>query len=167
MSIEKTGIFSRELSATEMDAEVVVVSVCTHHWTVTSECPMCLRRKLDEVEEGNDFLRRQLQTAHQVRMDMARWMPVGERMPQAMQPALATVLENNRLFVVRAVYAPKFGVEDYGTFQGDTDYHEERDCFYWPEGWYEWNEHEDTHWRVDGEVLAWMPLPEPYKERNE
>lgn len=24
--------------------------VCQHHWTVTSECPKCLREELDEIE---------------------------------------------------------------------------------------------------------------------
>lgn len=34
---------------------------------------------------------------------------------------------------------------------------------YLPEGWYESNEHEDTHWHVSGdfEITHWMPLPAP------
>ena len=31
----------------------------------------------------------------------------------------------------------------------------------WPEGWYEWNEHEEVHWFVSDEVTHWMPIPPP------
>jgi len=24
--------------------------------------------------------------------------------------------------------------------------------FFWPEGWYEWNEQEETHWKIPEEV---------------
>ena len=42
-------------------------------------------------------------------------------------------------------------------------YCEEDDQFYCNEGWYETNEFEETHWRIDGAVEAWQPLPDyPY-----
>ena len=28
-----------------------------------------------------------------------------------------------------------------------------------PEGWYEWNQNEETHWAVTETPRAWMPLP--------
>lgn len=96
---------------------------------------------------------------------MTDWIPVGERMPETLRPVLATVHNGGgRAFVIRAGYAPKFTVEERGYYEGDPDYHEERDCYYWPEGWYEWNECEETHWQVNGEVLAWMQMPDAYKE---
>lgn len=33
------------------------MSECTHHWTVTSECPFCLREELDESERVTEVLR--------------------------------------------------------------------------------------------------------------
>jgi hypothetical protein len=50
--------------------------------------------------------------------------------------------------------------EDYGEFLTDPDYDEATDTTYWPEGWYECNENEETHWQVHEEVTHWMPLPE-------
>jgi hypothetical protein len=30
------------------------MSVCTHHWTVTSECPRCLRAEIERLREAKD-----------------------------------------------------------------------------------------------------------------
>ena len=43
-----------------------------------------------------------------------------------------------------------------------ADYNEKEDLYYWPEGWYEWNRHEETHWRVGETVTHWMALPLPF-----
>ena len=62
---------------------------------------------------------------------------------------------------IRACYVPKYFMEDDDdSFSGDADYNEDNDTFYWPEGWYEWNEMEETHWLVDFEITHWTPLPE-------
>lgn len=50
------GYITREKAFTEKGLEVLFRSkwlkgkACTHHWTVTSECPKCLREELDEIE---------------------------------------------------------------------------------------------------------------------
>ena len=51
----------------------------------------------------------------------------------------------------------------------DFDYDEETDTNYIPAGWWEYrhfNADEVFNNVVDKKVLAWMPLPEPYKERK-
>ncbi len=32
------------------------MSECTHHWTVTSECPFCLRQEIERLREENENL---------------------------------------------------------------------------------------------------------------
>ena len=90
-----------------------------------------------------------------------RWVPVGELMPD---PGAAVLVTRGK-DVMRAVHVPHmaFCEATHGYFEPDgaTYYDEATDETYWPEGWYEWNEHEDTHWRVDREPTHWMPLPEP------
>jgi hypothetical protein len=38
------------------------------------------------------------------------------------------------------------------------DYDEEKDEYYTPEGWYEWQSTPDIHWKLDCKVTHWMPL---------
>lgn len=52
----------------------------------------------------------------------------------------------------------------------DGEYDEENDCYIIPEGWWEdrhFNPDEVYNNLVDDEVIAWMPLPEPYRESEE
>lgn len=85
------------------------------------------------------------------------WQPI-ETAPNNV-PVLADI---GKKYPIRACYVAKFS-EEIGAsdFQGDEDYYEKTDTTYWPEGWYEWNQFEETHWLVDAAVLAWMPLPSP------
>lgn len=39
------------------------MSTCPHHWTVTSECPKCLRMKLDEAVAEAKYLREHMENA--------------------------------------------------------------------------------------------------------
>ncbi len=65
--------------------------------------------------------------------------------------------------ILRARYLPQYFKEDLGNFLGDVEYNEEDDTYYWPEGWYETNEFEETNWMIEFEVTHWMPLPPPPK----
>lgn len=88
------------------------------------------------------------------------WIPVSERLPKLEVRVIAYYkndLGKDRR--IRAFYAPKFSMRDVENYEGDADYNETEDEYYWPEGWYECNEHEETNWRVDGEITHWMPLP--------
>lgn len=88
------------------------------------------------------------------------WIPTADRMPVSGTPVLA---DTGRKHPIRACWVAKFS-EEVGAsdFDGDEDYDEKTDTSYWPEGWYEWNRYEDTHWRVDETVTHWMPLPLPF-----
>lgn len=88
------------------------------------------------------------------------WIPTADRMPPSGTPVLA---DTGHKHPIRACWIAKFS-EEVGAsdFDGDEDYDEKTDTSYWPEGWYEWNRYEETHWRVDVPVTHWMPLPLPF-----
>jgi hypothetical protein len=91
------------------------------------------------------------------------WVPVAERLPKPGKFVLAVFrYSTGKQVVIRAMHAPPktLSEEDYGEFLTDPDYDEATDTTYWPEGWYECNENEETHWQVHEEVTHWMPLPE-------
>lgn len=92
-----------------------------------------------------------------------RWIPVSERLPEKSGVPVIAYGYNRagKLRRIRAAYVHKFTIEDANDdYMGPTDYSEENDMSYWPEGWYEWNEQEDTHWVVEFDILGWQPLPE-------
>ena len=98
------------------------------------------------------------------------WNKVTDSYPEPELPVIAFVQQafgkphNTRR--IRAIWIPKFACvaeDDYD----EPEYSEEHDEFYVPEGWYEQNEFEDMHWRVDGDVTHWMNLPGPPREEDE
>ena len=93
------------------------------------------------------------------------WIPVHQRMPKPGQYVLAHFLnEYGKSRIVRAFHAPQYTIEANGEwFELDPD----EDDMWLPEGWYECNEYEDTHWYVDGDITHWMPLPKTPKKEGE
>ena len=87
------------------------------------------------------------------------WIPVADRLPKGGYPVLVACGKK----IIRAAHAGKFELdeENWGWFNGGEggDYNEANDTYYWPEGWYEWNEFEETHWQVESDPTHWMPLP--------
>lgn len=87
------------------------------------------------------------------------WIPVTDRLPESGKPVLVACGKK----VIRSAHAGKFALaeDDWGYFNDGegSDYNEANDTTYWPEGWYEWNEWEETHWQLDTEPTYWMPLP--------
>ena len=86
----------------------------------------------------------------------AGWIRVDERLPE---PGTPVLLDIGKKYPIRAMWAAKHTVQ---AADDDTDwgeYVEEDDMYYAPEGWYEWNQCEDNHWRVTETPRAWMPLP--------
>ena len=81
--------------------------------------------------------------------------------PEAGKPVLVAYTENGRQQWARACWVPKYTEEDTGNYLGDASYNEENDTYYWPEGWYEWNQHEETHWVIDGEITHWALIELP------
>lgn len=91
------------------------------------------------------------------------WISTAEGLPEKSgDPVIAYGYnEAGKLRRLRAAYVHKHTIEDENDdYCGPVDYCEENDMTYWPEGWYEWNEMEDTHWMVDFQILGWQPLPE-------
>ena len=90
----------------------------------------------------------------------ASWISVDERLPE---PGMPVLLDIGKKFPIRALWAKKHTVR-VGTDVDDRgEYDEETDEYYCPEGWYEWNEHEEVHWAVSEETpRAWRELPQPF-----
>ena len=90
-------------------------------------------------------------------------VPVSERLPEPSTKVLAHYFNDlGRKRTICAIWVPAksrsgdIGDDDF------TEYDEEDDKFYWPEGWYEAIENwDDLGWiHVDeGEVVYWQPLP--------
>lgn len=89
-----------------------------------------------------------------------QWVSVADRLPETGKPVLAYfVNEFGKGRRIRAFYAPKHAIEQ--SVESDWfDYDETSDVYWLPEGWYENNEFEETHWHVSGDVTHWMELPE-------
>lgn len=88
----------------------------------------------------------------------AGWISVDERLPE---PGTPVLLDIGKKYPIRALWAAKNTVR-VGTDVDDWgEYDEETDEYYCPEGWYEWNEHEEVHWAVSETPRAWRGLPKP------
>ena len=86
------------------------------------------------------------------------WIALPGTLPE---PGIPVLLDIGKKYPIRALWAAKHTVQ---ACDDDTDwgeYVEEDDMYYAPEGWYEWNQCEDNHWRVTETPRAWMPLPPP------
>ena len=91
---------------------------------------------------------------------MMEWIDARKIKPEPETPVLAVIDKKNPR-VVRACWIPANTIDtSYMAFEGDTEYNEDDDTYYWPEGWYEWNEIEEMHWSLGDGVSHWMPLPE-------
>jgi hypothetical protein len=106
-----------------------------------------------------------------------RWIPVSERLPENENPVEVTARRKEGAkgyFIYKAHYiAPHTKTtEDYGWEESNVDceYDKENDCYWVPECWYEDNAIEENgNWILNDEfdILAWKPLPTPYKEEDQ
>lgn len=84
------------------------------------------------------------------------WTKLPGQLPE---PGMPVLLDIGKQYPIRAMWAAKHTVQ---AAYDDTDwgeYVEADDMYYAPEGWYEWNQCEDNHWRVTETPRAWAPLP--------
>ena len=112
-----------------------------------------------------------------------KWIPCSERMPECEQEVLICTKKKvyvskktgmewyEESIVTPAIYEDGTMLEVNSKWHWeDIDYagwDEEEDCGIISEGWWEnrhFNPDEIYNNVVDREVIAWMPLPEPYKE---
>lgn len=81
------------------------------------------------------------------------WIPVSERLPEDERECLVTLEK------VYGTPETLLGIANYLKF-GDAGYWNERKY-----GYLEWDKYSDGHGGTKMyKVIAWMPLPEPYKE---
>ena len=119
----------------------------------------------------------ELPTADVVERNVGKWIPVTERLPECEQEVLICtkkkVLGRNAYIdciVTPAIYEDGTMLENDSIWRWeDIEYagwDENEDCGIIPEGWWEnrhFNPDEVYNNPVDQEVVAWMPLPEPYR----
>ena len=75
------------------------------------------------------------------------------------EPGVPVLLDIGKKYPIRALWAAKHTVEAADDDTDWAEYDEATETYYCPEGWYEWNEFEETHWAVNETPGAWAPLP--------
>lgn len=105
------------------------------------------------------------------------WIPCSERLPKNEQEVEITYVNKHwktgepLYFTCRAFYTDgTMTTEDSNYVWNDIDnweYTENFDAYIIPEGWWEGVSFAEEFYPVDKPVIAWMPLPEPYKESED
>ena len=91
------------------------------------------------------------------------WICVKDAMPEKGKEVFAHFQNiKDKPRVIKAFFINRFSVEAEH-FEGDAEYDGHGNA-YWPEGWYENNEFEEVHCKVDATITHWMPIPEPPKQ---
>ena len=122
------------------------------------DAPWSLSRPQEITSGGIRYQFRPLYASPPAPVAEQGWICVNDRLPEPGKPVLVACGRH----VMRAVRAPKFTLSEdaWGNFEPEGgEYDEATDATYWPEGWYEWNQHEETHWQLDSEPTYWHPLP--------
>lgn len=136
----------------------------------TEACGYSPLTKVISEEEVNRILAEEEKTGG--------WIPVTERLPDPETEVLITARRKYKSggcvdIITTALYEDGNMLECDSCWDWvdiDSEYDEENDCYIIPEGWWEdrhFNPDEVYNNLVDDEVIAWMPLPEPYRESEE
>ena len=122
-----------------------------------------------ESKEEQDEVRKALE-------NIPHWIPVTERLPENEVNVLITVEHRpigrkSYRRVVRAFHEDGTWSDIRSAYSWDDDswddYVDEDGIVLIPEGWFEAIDYHGEFCAVDDFVIAWMPLPEPYKEVTE
>jgi len=89
------------------------------------------------------------------------WTSVKDRLPEPGIPVIVFAkLYDGKTRRLRAQHAPPLTLLQSPECEGGV-YDDKTDEYYCEEGWYETNEFDEIHWRIDGEITHWQPLPAP------
>lgn len=99
-----------------------------------------------------------------------KWIPCGERLPEDVVIVTVETKTFKQKYVCEAVWIPRWSEKaEYDSWEYCSEYNEDDDEYYVLEGWYErvhnWDEY--SYVGIEDDVIAWMPLPDPYKEGEE
>ena len=100
-------------------------------------------------------------------IDIPRWIPCSEGLPEDTVIVTVETKTFKHKYVCEAVWVPRWSKKaEYDNWEDCSEYNEDEDEYYVLEGWYErvhnWDEYSFVG--IEDDVIAWMPLPEPYKE---
>lgn len=102
------------------------------------------------------------------------WIPCDERLPENRVSVIVCFREWQQYAkryvysIVVGWYARKHSVHEnvFSDWEADCEYDEIEDEYYIEEGWYEFTTQGNgdlMNWYINADVIAWMPLPEPYQ----
>ena len=105
-------------------------------------------------------------------IEYSKWIPVSERLPECEQKVLVLALHRNSNYVITTGMYEDGSLPECDSMWNweEVNYEkwdDENDCGIIPEGWYEYHEYNPDgvlNYEIGDKVIAWMPLPEPYKE---
>jgi len=163
---------------TAMTSEAVIIQLHTQRRILLDACEKAaedvtngkgaaqvLRKAVKEVtapsfltlEPDNDDEITKLVNYQILRLQM-NWTPVDQKMPHPGRPVLVRLdnPDHTHITWARACWIPRFyQVSNGDDYSGDDlDYSEKDDIHFWPEGWYEWNQYEETHWKLGNDVTV-------------
>lgn len=108
----------------------------------------------------------------------SRWIPCSERLPEVEKEvlicAVSTGCDGKEYKTITTALYEDGTVSEVNScwvwMDIDGEWDEENDCLIIPKGWWEYrhfNPDEVYNNVIDKKVVAWMPLPEPYKESED
>ena len=106
--------------------------------------------------------------------NVGKWISVSEKLPDTETEVIVLAKRKFkgggfRYIITTALYEDGTVLENDSIWYWndlDGEWNEEEDCYIIPEGWWEdrhYNMDEVYNNAIDDEVVAWQPLPEPYK----
>lgn len=128
----------------------------------------------DELIKALNYDRQQYEKGYEDGKRESEWIPCRERLPENEQEVEITYVKKHwktgepLYFTCRAFYSDgTVNTEESNYVWDKTDnweYIEKMDAYIIPEGWWECVSFAEEFAAVDMPVIAWMPLPEPFKE---
>lgn len=132
--------------------------------------------KILDLESGITLGEMKEWVENQPAVESPTWIPCSERMPENEKEVEISCIRRYigagdkkkvAYFTARSFYTDgTMTTEDSAYVWEDCDnweYNEEKDAYIIPEGWWECVTFSEEFGVVDAEVIAWKPLPEPYK----